>query len=234
MSKILIFTGAGLSAESGITTFRDSNGLWENHKVEDVCDYRTWEKNYSLVHDFYNARRTGLKDVEPNHAHYKIAEWDKKYNVVNITTNVDDLLERSGTTPLHLHGYLPEIVCPKCNTITNIGYNEVDTGNHSIECDSDKIKPNVVFFNEMAPNYVPFNQHLMDLKNDDVVIVIGASLQVVPIHHYVDNIKCLKININPNLKINDSYFYDDWIDITLGAVEGVDVADNILTEYYSK
>lgn len=234
MSKILIFTGAGLSAESGLSTFRDANGLWENHKIEEVCDFLTWENNYQLVHAFYNARRIGLNNVVPNKAHYKIAEWSKKYNVINITTNVDDLLERSGSFPLHLHGFLPEIICPNCKTVANIGYNEVDTINHVEGCQHDKLKPNVIFFNEMAPKYIDFNYHLQNLTNDDVVIVIGASLQVVPIHHYINNVECLKININPNLKIGQSTFYEDWIDISLGAVEGVEVADNILKEYYGR
>ena len=107
MLHIVIFTGAGISAESGIKTFRDSDGLWENHRIEDVATFDAWLKNKELVLDFYNQRRKQLLDCEPNEAHKLLVVLEEKYNVQIITQNVDDLHERAGSTHvLHLHGEL--------------------------------------------------------------------------------------------------------------------------------
>lgn len=123
IKKILVLSGAGIDAESGIPTFRDSNGLWENHKVEDVCNIHTWQQNYELVHKFYDDRREQLKTVFPNVAHSLVAYWQKKYTCVNITTNVSDLFERAGVVDtVHLHGYIPEVYCTDCGRIHNLGY----------------------------------------------------------------------------------------------------------------
>ena len=128
IKKILVLSGAGIDAESGIPTFRDSNGLWENHKIEDVCDITTWVNNYELVHKFYDDRREQLGTVFPNVAHTMVAYWQKKYTCLNITTNVSDLFERAGVSDtVHLHGFLPEVYCTDCNKIYNIGYNRTYT-----------------------------------------------------------------------------------------------------------
>ena len=126
-NQIVVFSGAGISAESGVPTFRDKDGLWEKHKIEDVCDISTWEANYDLVHKFYDQRREQLGTVYPNLAHSMIAYWQKKYHekalVRNITTNIDDLFERAGVTnTIHLHGYIPEVTCRICGKFSNIGY----------------------------------------------------------------------------------------------------------------
>jgi len=125
--KIVIFSGAGLDAPSGIRTFRDANGLWNEHKIEDVCSESSWKKNFNLVHSFYNQRRTDLKNVEPNHAHKVIKRITDKYGkdtVLNVTMNVSDLQERVDLECLHVHGELTKMQCEACGNNWDIGYNE--------------------------------------------------------------------------------------------------------------
>lgn len=180
MGKLLVCSGAGLSAESGITTFRDSGGLWEQHKIEDVCTLETWLENYIKVHEFYNGRRQQLAEVEPNAAHIAIAEASTQIGVINVTTNVDDLLERAGCVDVvHLHGELTRII--KGYTSPNdegedIGYTAIDDKTLN---DYYPVKPDVIFFGEYAPKYEEWNNIICDLTGDDVVIVVGSSEQVV-------------------------------------------------------
>lgn len=225
MSRIIIFSGAGISAESGIDTFRDSGGIWEKHKIEDVCTMSTWIKNYDMVHDFYDKRRIDLKNYNPNFAHTAVAELTKKYDVINITTNVDDLLERGGSLPLHIHGDIRKIRCMCCNKETDIGYRSKDQAvqenliKHEDSCtDQSILKPAVIFFGEEAPEYEALWDIIRSLTKEDVVIVVGASLQVVPIDYYIAAYDCLKININPNLEVGTPY--DEWIDIKDSASSG--------------
>src|SRR5690625_2961344 len=158
--KIFIFTGSGISAESGLTTFRGSEGLWNNHSIDDVCNEFTWQQNYELVHQFYNDLRHTLANTQPNQAHYSIAKIQKKYgqNVQIVTQNVDDLLERAGATNvLHLHGNLSELTCAYCEHEWDIGYQMVDIHNpEHMQCpnckqDNQCVRPNIVFFGGPAP-----------------------------------------------------------------------------------
>lgn len=138
--KIVIFSGAGIDAPSGVPTFRDSNGLWENHKVEEVCDIFTWKNNYELVHKFYDDRRAQLKTVFPNIAHSLVSYWQKKYTCLNVTTNISDLFERAGVIDtVHLHGYLPEVYCTECGTKYNLGYDRSYYNNISHVVDGDTV-----------------------------------------------------------------------------------------------
>lgn len=187
-SRLIILSGAGLSQESGISTFRDANGLWENHKIEEVCDYYTWEENISLVHDFYNARRVQLGTVEPNDAHRKIAEWQARYGkdrVVNITCNVDNLLEQAGCeNVIHLHGELCKIHTNyECDDdeVIDIGTTEYDYA--KAVADGKNPKPFVVFFGEGAPNYQNYYNTMANLSVNDTVIIVGSSDQVVDFSH---------------------------------------------------
>lgn len=192
MGKLVVFSGAGLSAESGVATFRDKNGLWENHRVEDVADFNTWKKNFRLVHTFYNQRRTQLQTVEPNAAHLEIAKWQQQYEMFNLTQNIDNLLERAGCTNVyHLHGYLTEMRCVSmshvgdsygvCNHVWDIGYNEYDFS-PCPKCGNGWVKPKVVFFHEEAPLYSDLYEIFSSLTIDDVVVVIGTLGNVVPIY----------------------------------------------------
>ena len=137
MAKLIVLTGAGLSVESGVRTFRDNNGLWENHSIEQVCNGATWRANFDLVHQFYNDRRAQLSTVEPNPAHRAIARWQSRYETILLTQNVDDLLERAGCHDVvHLNGFLPEMQCVDCGHVWNIGYVEWQKSVNCPQCPS--------------------------------------------------------------------------------------------------
>jgi NAD-dependent deacetylase len=174
--KIVILTGAGMSAESGISTFRDANGLWENHDVMDVASPEGFRKNPDLVLKFYNQRRKQLFEVEPNAGHKALVELEDKYDVVIITQNVDDLHERAGSKQvIHLHGELRKI-------------RSVGDENLIYDCEADinlgdfcekghQLRPHIVWFGEAVPMY---ELALQVVGIADYVIVIGTSMQVYP------------------------------------------------------
>lgn len=210
MPKLVILTGAGLSAESGLRTFRDQNGLWEDHSVNDVCNGDTWRANFSLVQRFYNARRTQLATTQPNLAHRQIAAWQGRYETVLLTQNVDDLLERAGCREVvHLHGFLPEMTCAQCGHIWNIGYDEWEPGGECPRCHSVKdARPQIVFFHEPAPNYGLMWDTFGALTSKDVVLVIGTSGVVLPITDIAVQFRGFKIlnNLDPEPAINGNVF----------------------------
>ena len=177
MKRIAVLTGAGISAESGISTFRDHNGLWRTHRFEDLATPEAWERNPQLVLDFYNARRKQLFDVEPNAAHYALAQLETTFHVDVITQNVDDLHERAGSTKvLHLHGELKK-VRSTCNPelITVMSHWELKLGDKA--ADGCQLRPHIVWFGEAVPNISPAIQLV---KKADMLLVIGTSLQVYP------------------------------------------------------
>lgn len=214
--KIIIFSGAGLSAESGISTFRDSNGLWENHKIEEVCNENTWRDNFDLVHNFYNERRKQLKDVEPNEAHKTIKRLYDRFgdDLIIITQNVDNLLERTGIPEeaiTHLHGKLDYMECTKCRKNWKVGYEEYTYNDFCPHCGSEKdIRPNIVFFNGPAPEYLYFYHILSEFRrNGGYFVVIGTNGNVVPIDDLLSgiphNLKILN-NLEPSKYINSKKF----------------------------
>lgn len=176
--KVYIVSGAGLSAESGIRTFRDTNGLWEEYRVEDVCSTDGFRRDRQLVLDFYDARRADIEEKEPNYAHKRLAELKNNYpnNIVMLTQNVDDMLERAGCQEvIHLHGTLTNLRCEECGEVFHIGYRSQE-GAICPACDSYDIRHNVVMFGEAAPAYA----HLSKLYSEaDMVVVIGTSGQVI-------------------------------------------------------
>lgn len=176
--RLIIFTGAGISAESGLPTFRTGpRGLWHNHRIEQVCQIDTFEQNYDLVHRFYNERRTALAGVAPNAAHHAIADLQRRHGdrVRLMTTNVDDLHERAGSPEVvHLHGNLLELVNLAEGRIESIGYQAFDYAAHP-----PHYKPNVVFFGELAPAYRDLHRLMQSLTRHDLVLVIGSSETVV-------------------------------------------------------
>ncbi|WOE71069.1 Sir2 family NAD-dependent protein deacetylase [Hydrogenimonas thermophila] len=203
--KIIFFSGPGISAPSGIKTFRDADGLWENHKIEDVCNFNTWKKIFELVHKFYNARRVQLKDVKPNEGHFGVRRVFEKYgkeNVVNITQNVDDLFEQAGFQNdeiLHVHGELTKMQCFACGNVWDIGYNEFDISKDRCpKCNSLKgVKPKIVFFNESAPLYREMMKYFDHLSNPNtILVVIGTMGNVVPIAYLIGNTPAKKILCN--------------------------------------
>lgn len=191
--KIIFFTGAGISAPSGISTFRDENGLWNNHKIDEICNMKTWVKNYDNVHKFYNDIRVSLKDKEPNVAHKYIAELQNllgEDKVINITQNIDDLFEKAKVKKtIHLHGEINYMVCQRvlCNEKFYIGNNKFE--GVCPKCKQSMVKPNVVFFEEEAPEYYKAKKILNDIKTEDILVVIGTSGNVFNINTYIKYIK---------------------------------------------
>lgn len=185
--KLIVFSGAGLSAESGLSTFRSVNGLWSKHAIEQVCDLTTWEANYEAVHSFHNARRAEVGVAMPNDAHRFVAEWQRRYKTIILTQNVDNLLERAGCTDvIHLHGHVQEMICMECQNVWNIGYRPWETNDRCPLCGSvGHVKPNVVFFNEFPPNYRFFKRAFKDLEHNDIVLVTGTSGKVISVGRYL-------------------------------------------------
>jgi len=209
---VVFFTGAGISAESGISTFRDKDGLWENNKIEEICNFNTWKQNKEKVFQFYNERRQQLKDVEPNSIHHTLAKLQHTYgcdNVKIITQNVDDLLERGGCQEvLHVHGELSKIQCVECQHTFDIGYNGIESNTPCPQCQSMSLKPFIVFFNEMAPNYYFMKKILNNLDENDMMIVMGTNGNVVPIHYYAQTMFGIKVlnNLELSKYIDDKNF----------------------------
>lgn len=187
--KIVFFTGAGISKESGIDTFRDSDGLWENHKIEDVATPRGWQVNRTRVLDFYNARRAQLKTVEPNDAHKYLASLEDKFEIVIVTQNVDNLHERAGSTSvIHLHGELT-----KCRSSRNPNLiydcdHDIEEG-HKAE-DGSQLRPHIVWFGEDVPM---MDKAIREVVNADILVIIGTSMQVYPAAGIVDYVKNIPI-----------------------------------------
>lgn len=206
MSKIVIFTGAGISAESGIPTFRDSGGLWENYRVEEVCIKGCLETNREIVNRFYDERRMKLANVEPNKAHFMIAEMKTRYPeyISVITQNVDDLFERAGCPDvIHVHGFLPSVRCESCENKKEIGYRSIESFLVCDECGS-AMRPDIVFFNERAPKYADLYQ---ELKECELFIVIGTSGYVVDVMQLRRGIKYTVLNnLEPSTAIKSKKF----------------------------
>jgi NAD-dependent deacetylase len=212
-NKLIILSGAGLSADSGVPTFRSANGLWMGHDINKVCNYLTWKDNFSLVHGFYNQLRTLLSRVEPNLAHRTIAQWETLYGdrIINMTANVDDLLERAGCkNVLHLHGFLPEMQCTACGNIWTVGHSEWNCDEDRCpKCTSKKgVKPAVVFFNEGATGYSRLNKVFREIVQDDVVLIIGTSGQVINVDAYLFDKSCFKIlnNLQQETFVDDTMY----------------------------
>lgn len=185
MKKIVVLTGAGISAESGIKTFRDADGLWEGHDIMEVASPIGWKKNAELVLDFYNKRRAQLLTVKPNKAHEILAELEEHFDIHIITQNVDDLHERAGSNKvIHLHGELLKV-----RSILNEDFvidwkHDLNIGDYDLE--GNQLRPHIVWFGED----VPMIEHAIDIvETADILIIIGTSLQVYPaagLMNYVD------------------------------------------------
>ncbi|MCQ2282759.1 MAG: NAD-dependent deacylase [Bacteroidales bacterium] len=185
MKKVVILTGAGISAESGISTFRDSDGLWEQYRVEDVATPEGYRANPELVLDFYNQRRRQLATVEPNEGHRQLVRLEQKYDVHIITQNVDNLHERAGSSNvLHLHGELTKARSERNpDLIIEIGTRDILMGDKA--SDGAQLRPHIVWFGEAVPNIEPAAALC---EQADFFIVVGTSMNVYPaagLIHYV-------------------------------------------------
>ncbi|MBK7225281.1 MAG: NAD-dependent deacylase [Saprospiraceae bacterium] len=201
MKKICVLTGAGISAESGIKTFRDSDGLWEGHDVMEVASIDGWHKNPNLVLDFYNQRRAQLKEVKPNRAHEILAEWQDKYEVTIITQNVDNLHERAGSkNVIHLHGELLKVRSTKNPELV---YDWTTDCNLGDLCENEsQLRPDIVWFGEEVP--------LLELAASivaecEILLIIGTSLVVYPaaqlMYYAPPFAEIIYIDKNPNQSI---------------------------------
>ena len=191
--SIVVLSGSGISAESGISTFRGGNGLWDNVPVEEICTPEGWYRNPAKVLKFYNERRAQLPTVEPNEAHRIVAELESDYNVCVVTQNVDNLHERAGSTRVvHLHGELTKVRTEDCYTdrdgyslkyVQDIGYRAVELGELGGP-HSRQLRPHIVWFGEAVPN-LETAARLVSVA--DILVIVGTSLQVYPaasLYHY--------------------------------------------------
>lgn len=176
MKKLVILTGAGISAESGIKTFRDADGLWEQHRIEDVATPEAWRRNPELVLRFYNQRRRQLHDVQPNAGHLALAELEAHFDVHIITQNVDDLHERAGSTQvLHLHGELWKVRSERYAHLVYDWPGDLEIGD---VCERGaQLRPHIVWFGEAVPM---MSEAIVTAQQADIFVVVGSSLQVYP------------------------------------------------------
>ncbi|MCO7223374.1 NAD-dependent deacylase [Pleionea sp. CnH1-48] len=177
-NKVVVLTGAGVSAESGIPTFRDADGLWNNYSIQQVATPGAWKANPELVLDFYNERRRQIADCAPNKAHIAIAKLQEKYNTIVITQNIDDLHERAGSNQvIHVHGEITKARSESdIKDVVSIGYKDINLGDCS--ADGQQLRPHIVWFGETVLNYNLAREHL---KTAGKVLVVGTSLSVFPV-----------------------------------------------------
>ena len=219
MKNLVVLTGAGISAESGVSTFRDSGGLWEQYRIEDVATPEGWARDPKLVTDFYNQRRKQLLEVEPNYGHIALVELEKYFNVYVVTQNVDNLHERAGSKNIvHLHGELTKVRSERFDhliyELTPDRY-EVKIGD---KCEKGfQLRPHIVWFGEAVPM---LEEAVRLAQKADIFVVVGTSLNVYPaasLVHYVQPEVPVYV-VDPNsVAINDSR----WHYIRLGASEGM-------------
>ena len=176
MKKLVVLTGAGISAESGIRTFRDADGLWEQHRIEDVATPEAWAKNPELVLRFYNQRRAQLFEVQPNTGHQALVSLERDFEVQVITQNVDDLHERAGSSSvLHLHGELRKVRSERYEQLVYPCESEINLGD---TCERGfQLRPHIVWFGEAVPMLETAAEMAMQA---DIFLIVGTSLQVYP------------------------------------------------------
>ena len=222
MKKIVVFSGAGMSAESGIQTFRDSDGLWEKHRIEDVATPDAWDRDPDMVTRFYNLRRKNVMDATPNTAHHGIAKMEEFARVDVITQNIDDLHERAGSNHVHhLHGNIRYAKSSGPNQ--EEAYYPIDGWELTAKdkCpEGYRLRPHVVWFGEEVPAYISV---IPILQEADILIVIGTSLQVYPaagLIHYAEN-ATYRFVIDP--KADQLQVPENFKKISAGASAGVDM-----------
>lgn len=226
MKKLVVLTGAGMSAESGISTFRDSGGLWEQYKIEDVATPDAFARNPELVHHFYNLRRKQLVEAQPNMGHYGLVKLEEYFDVQIITQNVDNLHERAGSIDvLHLHGELMKMRSTGRDEIVyDVQSDKLEYTTSDLCPRGFPLRPHIVWFGEMVPE---MDRAVMDVQKADIVVVIGTSLQVYPaagLLHYAQRDTPVYL-IDPNdVTVGNRTI----IHIKKGASEGVEQLQELL------
>jgi NAD-dependent deacetylase len=195
--KLVVLTGAGISAESGIKTFRDADGLWEGHNVMDVASPDGWQRNKELVLDFYNQRRRQLHEVKPNLGHYTLADLESEFDVHIITQNVDNLHEQAGSSKvLHLHGELLKVRSTVDETYILEWKSDLNIGD--FDKNGNQLRPHIVWFGEAVP---ALDEAIAITQTADYLVIIGTSMQVYPaaglLHYTNKNVPILYIDPKP-------------------------------------
>jgi NAD-dependent deacetylase len=180
--KLVVLTGAGISAESGLKTFRDSDGLWEGYDINEVATATAWRKNPALVLEFYNVRRKGVKEAQPNVAHIALAELENDFGVTIITQNIDDLHERAGSTKVvHLHGEILKMRSEKSEAPVYPILDDIQLGETAE--DGGQLRPHIVWFEEPVPM---IEEAIRIMKTADIFLIVGTSLVVYPAAGLID------------------------------------------------
>ncbi len=219
MKELVVLTGAGMSAESGINTFRDADGLWEGHDIMKVASPEGYKNNPELVLDFYNKRRKQLKEVSPNKGHFNLVKLEKYYQVTVITQNVDDLHERAGSkNVIHLHGELRKVRSTSDSSLIYYWEEDLELGD---TCEKNsQLRPHIVWFGESVPT---INKAIDIVKKADILIIIGTSMQVYPAAGLIDyvktNVPIYFIDPKPNI---NSIQYPYLEIIENGAIKGTE------------
>lgn len=225
--KLVVLTGAGISAESGLKTFRDSDGLWEGYNVEDVATPRAWKKNPQLVLDFYNERRRNVLTAKPNAAHIGLAALEKDFDVTIITQNIDDLHERGGSTKiLHLHGEILKMRSEKNMRLVSEINTDIVWGDKAE--DGAQLRPHIVWFEEAVPMIEPAAEIAGEA---DIFVVVGTSLAVYPaaglVHYTRTGIPLFIVDKN----IPDISSVQNIVSIEMPATTGIAVLTEALAKY---
>lgn len=222
--QLVVLTGAGISAESGLRTFRDSDGLWEGYNIEDVATPRAWRKNPQLVLDFYNMRRRDVLAAQPNAAHKILAELEAYYDVHIITQNIDDLHERAGSTKvLHLHGEIVKMRSEKNEHVYYPITEDIKLGDKA--ADGSQYRPHVVWFEEPVPM---IEQAIPIMYDADVFVLVGTSLAVYPAAGLVDYVRNEVKKYVVDKKTPTVNQYSNVIPIEAPATTGMAALKNIL------
>lgn len=239
--KILIFCGAGVSAESGLNTFRDKGGLWTKYDIDEVCNIRNFRKNKEKVFDFHNLVKSEILKAKFNQAHKDIANIQEKYgkdNVFVFTSNVDNLLEQAGCHNVcHVHGDIHSMKCLDCSNEWDIGDNLYNINDVCAKCSSTNIKPNIIFFKEHAEKYK--NLHDFFESSGEIIdrqivpnikLLIGTSFNVIPVHVFrINRGETILVDPHPNV---DGYEREFKKIIRKNAVEGVEEAKEFIKNLY--
>lgn len=238
--NILIFCGAGISAESGLTTFRDTEGLWNNFNIDEVCNIKNFSKNRSLVFQFYNNRKSEIQKALPNVAHETIANIQKKYGIENVkifTSNIDNLLEMAGCKNVcHVHGNYNEMKCIDCTKVWSIGSEKFDILSLCPQCFSRNVKPNIIFFHENAPKHLDLIKHFTssgEIINEKIVpnikLFVGSSFKVIKTDMLLPmRGRSILVDLNPNQAITNQFEVVFEKKATIGTLE----AEKLINDWY--
>jgi NAD-dependent deacetylase len=235
--RLVVISGAGLSAESGLATFRDASGIWSQYNLAEVCSYPVWRRNRTKVFDFYSKRKDEVLAAQPNPAHHSLAQWQRQWGeerVQLLTQNVDDLLERAGAARVtHLHGELTTLLCDSCYRKFDIGNGPIDPTLACPRChEVESVKPGVVMFGETSPGYHQLWDAVDGVELEDILLVIGTSMQVIPVERLVPQWRKgsgLNWQVNPLPAAAEHFGWN----IAASATEGLPQLEPLLTQLMS-